>query len=64
MNKKEYTAPTLTVVTVKAERGYAGSLTRTFYLALLGENKIFSSQETWGTESLFGAFPEDTWIEE
>ena len=57
--KKQYTAPELTVVTFKAEQGYAQSrLSQTsFWInTLLGLSKpVVSSQETWAIdENTFG----------
>ena len=57
--KKQYTAPELTVVTFKAEQGYAQSqrsLTSFQINTLLGLSKpVVSSQETWAIdENTFG----------
>ena len=54
-SKKQYIAPTLTVVTFKTERGYAQSslnATRFRLNSLLGLNAhdIYSNQEAWGAE--------------
>ena len=60
MNKKQYTTPTLTVVTFKTERGYAqSSLSATKFRlnSLLGlvNPTVISTQEGWGDEvNLFG----------
>lgn len=63
MSKKEYIAPTLTIVTFKSELGYAASSQysmRTFNLlsAFMVAEPTTVSQESWGTEetNLF-----DTW---
>ena len=59
MNKKQYTAPELTVVTFKSERGFAQSglsATKFRLNSLLGlyTPSIESGQETWSAqEDLF-----------
>ena len=65
MNKKEYTAPTLTVVTFKTERGYAASITgygpNATLLGLLSLNSDEGyndqGQQNWHESDYFG----DTW---
>ena len=63
MNKKQYTTPTLTVVTFKAERGYAESLfakARTVSItSLFTGEPVISNQENWGAEQAL--FDDDTW---
>lgn len=59
-DKKEYVAPSLTVVTFKSERGYAQSLGKQYLKltsAFLGNSlTIESSQELWANDELtFGA---------
>lgn len=58
--KKEYLAPTLSVVTIKNEKGYAasnGKMRFSLFSALMTEPAINSNQETWAPEeNLF-----DTW---
>lgn len=59
--KKQYTAPELTVLSFKAEVGFAGSqggngnsLT-SFFIPILNGSNITSNQETWATDnSTFG----------
>ena len=56
--KKQYTAPELTVVTFKAERGYAASdpakILRIF--ALSNTINVTSTQETWALDdNAFGS---------
>ena len=49
-DKKEYTAPELTVVTFKTERGYASSSFRISHIFLSQEaDDMMSNQESWGT---------------
>jgi len=61
MNKKEYIAPTLTVVTFKTERGYAASGYGPdhAFLGLLSlefENDYNAQgQENWNESSAFGS---------
>ena len=62
-SKKQYIAPTLTVVTFKTERGYQASGLQVFKvfsnIATPGV-EIASSQEDWdATENLFG--DNNTW---
>ena len=61
MNKKQYVTPELTVVTFKAERGYAGS--QRFLSLMFGETGIAqkaSISENWlPEENLFGENNED-----
>ena len=67
MNKKQYIAPELTVVTFKAERGFADSIPvanfnvlNTFSIALGGGISASSQVETWDDGgNLFGT--EGTW---
>ncbi len=40
MNKRVYEAPTLTVVSFKSERGFAGSLISTTILAIYDETSL------------------------
>ena len=62
MNKKEYTAPTLTVVEFKAENGYVNSLlkknlTLSLHSMLGTDAEVVSQQESWSSqEDLFGTW--------
>ena len=51
--KKEYMAPELTVVTFKAERGYASSQLLFFGLGL-GQSHAADGQETWVIDNYSG----------
>lgn len=57
--KKQYLPPTLTVVTVKAERGYTQSTQGVnAFSIILVSNSAASTQETWSTDNVtFG----DSW---
>lgn len=61
--KKIYTTPTLTVVTFKAERGYAESLfsrARTVSItSLFSSGPVISNQENWSAEQ--NLFDDNTW---
>lgn len=59
-SKKKYTAPNLTVVTFKAERGYASSGQDFFNMIIpyfSSETMMSSSQESWinDSENSFGS---------
>lgn len=59
--KKEYLAPTLTVVTFKSERGYASSIPSEMsfdhFSLLMVESSVNSNQESWTSEeNLFGSW--------
>jgi len=56
--KKQYTAPELTVVTFKVERGYANSQLQAFKILAGALNPgLNSTQETWTSEeNLFDAW--------
>ena len=64
MNKKQYITPELTVVTIKAERGFAGSNPKSILSVVLngagfGLFEAPSVSENWlEEENLFG---EETW---
>lgn len=54
--KKEYVAPTLTVVTFKVEKGFASSEFRLFQdLQLFNEDYNDQAQENWHESSDFGS---------
>ena len=58
--KKEYMAPELTVVTFKAERGYAtSSLSAAFFGLGLGQSHAADGQETWQIDNYSGT---EGWI--
>ena len=48
-SKKEYIAPQLTVVSFKTERGYAGSIDLTFWLAI--QNNEYEQMEAYETSN-------------
>lgn len=54
-DKKEYTAPELTVVTFKMERGFAASSFSISHIFLGEEAEMMSNQESWETnDNAFG----------
>lgn len=59
--KREYEPPCLTAVTVRSERGYAGSIVGSvnFILFLTDENKTIESQRTDG--GYWGNGDSETW---
>lgn len=61
MNKRQYITPELTVVTFKAERGYAESLGRSVVIAVFGGGTApKGNQEGWlGEVNLFGDSQEE-----
>ena len=57
MEKKHYIAPTLTVVTFKPERGYAGSIALLSLFQAEHDDYNTYNQENWDEEgSLFGSW--------
>ena len=55
--KKEYTAPELTTVTIKSERGYAGSVNLALFAVLSGDTYQMEDYETAnGWDQNTGAF--------
>ncbi len=47
--KKEYTAPELTTVTIKSERGYAGSVNMALFTALIAGGSDTYQMEDYET---------------
>ena len=50
MDKKQYTAPKLTVVSFKIEEGFAGSNERSLLPTLELEEPVQGSQQNWASE--------------